>query len=156
MSRKGIVLLVGDYGNPFETGVAKLTVEGLNGTDVATDLAAMDTFADSLKTGFFTACEVSDVSITETTEQFKAKPGTSTNVDRQLVCDFRLITNKRVRKLTISGVADDASVLEKAQKGERLTEAGKTTLAGYMNTLFGYDGLTEGVIILRGKVLQKE
>ncbi len=150
---KGVVQLVGDYGNPFGTGVAKITIDDMESADAATALTDIDTFCDSLVTGFFTACAVGDVHVTVKTVQFKAKPGTSTNVDRQLICHFRKKTDDTVRKLTISGIADDASVLEEVDAGERLNSAAKLTLAGYLDTLFGW---TTEAVVLYGKVLQKK
>lgn len=149
---KGVVQLIGDYGNPFSTGIAKLVVDNLESADAATALTDMDTFADSLVTGNFTECNVGDVSATVKTVQFATKPGASVNIDRQLVAHFRKKTDDTVRKLTISGIALGASVLEEADKGERLTAAGKTTLAGYLDTLFGW---TTEAVVLYGKVLQK-
>ena len=104
MGMKGQVLLIGDYGNPKDTGQAKLVVDDLTSADVATALVDMDTFADSLVTGDFTDCNVADVAVTETTVQYADKPGASVNVDRQLVCFFRTILDNTTRRLTISGI----------------------------------------------------
>lgn len=149
---KGIVQLRGDYGNPYGTGVSKLVVDDLESADAATALTDMDTFADSLVTGDFTDCNVGDVSVTSKTIQFAVKPAASVNVDRQLVCHFRKKTDDSVRKLTISGVGASATVLEEVAEGERLTDAAKAILEGYIDTLFGW---TAEAVVLYGKVLQK-
>lgn len=149
---KGVVILRGDYGNPTGTGIAKLVVDNLESADAATGLTDMDTFADSLVTGDFTDCAVSDVSVTVKTIQFADKPGASVNVDRQLVVHFRKKDDDTVRRLTVSGIGPSATVLEAAQEGERLTAAGKTTLEGYLDTLYGW---TDQAVVLYGKVLQK-
>lgn len=150
---KGTVQLVGDHGNPAGTGIGKLVVDNLESTTAAIGLTDMDTFADSLVTGNFTACNVGDVSVVVYTTQFQAKPATDTNIDRQLICHFRKKTDSTIRKLTISGIAEGAAVLEFTDAGERLTAAGKTTLAGYLDTLFGW---TTEAVVLYGKVLQKQ
>ena len=150
---KGTVQLVGDYGNPAGTGIGKLVVDNLESADAATGLTDMDTFADSLVTGNFTECNVGDVSVVVYTTQFQDKPAADVNIDRQLVCHFRKKSDSTIRKLTISGIADDAAVLEAADQGERLTAAGKLTLAGYLDTLFGW---TSEAVVLYGKVLQKQ
>lgn len=152
---KGTVQLVGDYGNPAGTGIGKLVVDNLESVDAATGLTAMDTFADSLVTGLFTECNIGDVSVVVYTTQFQDKPaGTpKVNIDRQLVVHFRKKTDSTIRKLTISGIAEDSTVLEEADHGERLTAAGKLTLAGYLDTLFGW---TAEAVVLYGKVLQKQ
>lgn len=150
---KGTVQLRGDYGNPAGTGIAKLVVDNLEDATVALALVSMDTFADSLKTGLFTGCNVGDTSVVDYAVQFVAKPASSINIDRQLVVHFRKKTDSTIRKLTISGIADDSTVLEAAAVGERLTDAGKTTLEGYLDTLFGW---TAEAVVLYGKVLQKQ
>ncbi len=150
---KGVAQLLGDYGNPFGTGLAKIVIDDMESADAATALTDLDTFVDSLVTGFFTACAVGDMHVTVKTVQFKDKPATNTNVDRQLIVHFRKKTDDQVRKLTISGIADGAAVLEEADAGERLTSAGKLTLAGYLDTLFGW---TTEAVVLYGKVLQKK
>ena len=124
---KGIVTLRGDYGNPTGSGIAKLVVDNLESADAATALTDMDTFADSLVTGDFTDCAVSDVAVTVKTVQFADKPAASVNVDRQLVVSFRKKSDDTIRRLTISGVGASATILEAADSGERLTAAGKTT-----------------------------
>lgn len=149
---KGQVQLVGDFGNPDDTGEGKMVVYDLESTDVETGLTDLDTFADSLKTGNFTACNVGDVSVTETTEQYQDKPAADVNIDRQLVVLFRKKTDKTTRRLTIPGIAAGAAVLEATAAGERLTAAAKLTLAGYLNTLFGW---TSEAVVKIGKVLQK-
>lgn len=150
---KGTVILRGDYGNPTGSGIAKLVVDNLESADVATALTAMDTFADSLVTGDFTDCAVSDVSVVDKTIQFADKPGTGTNVDRQLIVSFRKKTDDTIRQLTISGIGASATVLETVDAGQRLTTAAKTTLEGYLDTLFGW---TDQAVVLYGHVLQKK
>ena len=134
---KGTVIIRCDYGNPTGSGIAKLVVDNLESADVATALTDMDTFADSLKSGGFTAGNISDVSVVDKTIQFADKPAANVNADRQLIVSFRKKTDDTVRKLTISGIAADATVLEKVDAGERLTTSAKTTLEGYLDTLFG-------------------
>jgi len=150
---KGTVQLVGDYGNPAGTGIGKLVVDNMESADAATGLTDIDTFCDSLVTGLFTACAVGDVSIVTYTTQFKDKPATAVNIDRQLIVHFRKKSDSTIRKLTISGIAEDSTVLEAADVGERLTAAGKLTLAGYLDILFGW---TTEAVVLYGKVLQKQ
>lgn len=149
---KGTVQLVGDFGNPAGTGIGKLVVDNLESLDAATALTDMDTFADSLVTGDFTECNVGDVSVVVYTTQFQDKPAAAVNIDRQLICHFRKKTDSTIRKLTISGISEASTVLEDADAGERLTAAGKLTLAGYLDTLFGW---TAEAVVLYGKVLTK-
>lgn len=149
---KGIVQLVGDFGNPAGTGVAKLVVDDLQSADAETALVDMDTFADNLKADGFTAANVGDVGITVKTIQFADKPGAGVNVDRQLISHYRTKSDDTVRRLTVSGIADGAPVLEDADAGERLTDAAKVTLAEHFDTLMGW---TDETVVLYGKVLQK-
>ena len=149
---KGTAQLRGDYGNPYGTGIAKLVVDNLESLDAATALTDMDTFADSLVTGDFTDCNVGDISVTSKTVQFVDKPAASVNVDRQLVVHYRKKTDDAIRKLTISGIGASATVLEATDDGERLTAAGKITLEGFLDTLFGW---VDEAVVLYGKVLQK-
>lgn len=149
---KGQVQLIGDYGNPDDTGEAKLVIENMESADVATGLTDLDTFADSLVTGDFTDCNVGDVSCTETTEQYQTKPAANVNVDRVLKVLFRKKDDKTTRRLTIPGIGTSATVLEATAQGERLTAAGKLALAGYLDTLFGW---TAQAVVKVGKVIQK-
>jgi len=149
---KGQIMLRGDWGNAAGTGIGKLVVDNLESADVATALTDMDTFADSLKTGLFTACNVGDVSVTDKTIQFVDKPAADVNIDRQLVVHYRKKTDDTTRKLTVSGIATDSTVVTGVDDGERLTTAGKATLEGYLDTLFGW---TDEAVVLYGKVLQK-
>lgn len=149
---KGSVQLRGDYGNPSGTGLGKLVVDNLESADAATALTAMDTFVDSLVTGNFTECNVGDVSVTVYTTQFTVKPAADVNIDSQLVVHFRKKTDSTIRKLTISGIAEDSTVLEATDAGKRLTDAGKTTLEGYLDILFGW---TTEAVVLYGKMLVK-
>lgn len=150
---KGQVMVRGDFGNASGTGIGKLVVDNLESADVATALTDMDTFVDSLVTGLFTGCNVGDVSVTDKTVQFVDKPASDINIDRQLICHFRKKTDDTIRKLTIPGIAVDSTVVSGVDEGERLTDAGKTTLEGYLDTLFGW---TDEAVVLYGKVLQKQ
>lgn len=149
---KGIVTLRGDFGNPAGTGLAKLVVDNLESADAATALTDMDTFADSLVTGAFTECNVSDVAVTVKTTQYADAPAADVNVDSQLWVTYRKKTDATVRRLTISGLDPASAILESATEGKRLTTAGKTTLEGYLDTLFGW--LDEAVVI-SGKLITK-
>jgi len=149
---KGQVTMICDYGNPDDTGEAKLVVDNLESADAATGLTDMDTFADSLKTGLFTGANVSDVSITVTTPQYQDKPATGCNADAQLVVLYRKKDTKGTRKMTISGIAEDSAVLEATAQGKRLTAAAKVTLAGYIDTLFGW---TTQAVVKSGKYVVK-
>lgn len=149
---KGVVQLLGDFGNPYGTGLAKIVVDDLESADAATALTDMDTFVDSLVTGDFTDCNVGDVHVTVKTVQFVDKPAADINVDRQLICHFRKKTDDTIRKLTISGIGVASTVVEGVDQGERLTDAAKLILAGYLDTLFGW---TTEAVVLYGKVLQK-
>ena len=149
----GKVLLRGDFGNPTGTGYAILTVENLESADAATAATAMDTFADSLVTGGFTECNVADKKITITVPQVAAKPGTGVNVDDQLVVSFKKgSAAEKPRKLTISGIDPDSALLTASDAGKRLSDAGKATLAGYLDTLFGW---TTEAVVLQGKFKTK-
>jgi len=149
---KGQVQLRGDFGNPSGSGIAKLVVDNLESLDAATALTDMDTFADSLVTGGFTECNVGDVAVTVKTVQYADPPGTDVNVDSQLVCTFRKKSDDTVRRLTISGIDPASALLESATEGKRLTAAGKTTLEGYLDTLFGW---TDEAVVIVGKLLVK-
>lgn len=149
---KGTVQLKGDFGNPAGTGLAKLVVDNLESADVATALTDMDTFADSLVTGGFTECNVGDVSVVDTTLQYADPPAADVNVDSQLICTFRKKTEAGTRKLTISGIDPASALLESLSEGKRLTAAGKTTLEGYLDTLFGW---TDEAVVIVGKYLTK-
>lgn len=152
MSLKGQVMLVCDYGNPDDTGEAKLVIDNLESADAATAAADMDTFADSLVTGLFTGAAVSDVAITETTANYKDKPAADVNADAQLIVLFRKKDTKGTRKMTISGIDVDSTVLEATAQGKRLTAAAKLTLAGYIDTLFGWTGQA---VVKVGKLIVK-
>lgn len=149
---KGRVQIRGDFGNPKGTGYAKLSVDNLESADAATALTDMDTFVDSLKTGGFTDCNVGNTTVTVFSGQLAAKPGASVNVDSQLVVLFRKGTEEQVRRLTISGIDEASALLENTSAGKRLTTAGATTLAGYIDTLFGW---TAQAVIIEGKHLIK-
>ncbi|MCK5600629.1 hypothetical protein KAR91_02100 [Candidatus Pacearchaeota archaeon] len=149
---KGTVQVRGDYGNPSGTGLGKIVVDNLESATAALGLTDMDTFVDSLVTGNFTECNVGDVSVTTYTTQFTTKPAAGVNIDSQLVVHFRKKTDSTIRKLTISGIAETSTVLEAADAGKRLTEAGKTALEGYLDTLFGW---TTEAVVLYGKLLVK-
>lgn len=149
---KGSVQLRGDFGNPSGSGIAKLVVDNLESLDVATALVAMDTFADNLVLGGFTECNVGDVSVTDKTVQYADAPGAAVNVDAQLFCTFRKKTDSTTRRLTISGVDPASALLENATEGKRLTAAGKATLEGYLDTLFGW---TDEAVVITGKLIIK-
>ncbi len=149
---KGVVQLRGDVGNPKGTGYAKLTVDNLESADVATALTDMDTFADSLVTGGFTECNVGTTGVTDYAPQVAVKPAADVNVDSQLVVLFRRGSEITTRKLTISGIDPASALLESTSAGRRLTTAGQATLAGYLDTLFGW---TAEAVIIEGKHLIK-
>ena len=149
---KGSVQLRGDFGNPAGTGIAKLVVDNLESADAAAAAVDMDTFADNLVLGGFTECNVGDVSITSKTVQYADPPGASVNVDAQLFVTYRKKTDATTRKLTISGIDPASALLENASEGKRLTAAGKATLEGYLDTLFGW---TDEAVVLTGKLLIK-
>ena len=148
----GSAQLLGDGGNPSGTGIATLKVFNLESADAATGLADMDTFADSLKTGNFTGCNVGDVACTIKDAQYQEPPAAGINIDRQLVVSFKNKDEIAVRKLTIPGIAAGAAVVELVDGGERITAAAKTTLEGYLDTLFGW---TDKAVVIKGKVVQK-
>lgn len=149
---KGTTQVRGDIGNPRGTGYAKVVVDNLESADAATGLTDMDAFVDSLVTGGFTDCNVGNTTVTVFAGINAAKPGTGVNVDSQLVCTFRKGTEQQVRKLTISGIDPDSILLEDTSAGRRLTTAGQTTLAGYIDTLFGW---TAQAVVIEGKHLIK-
>jgi hypothetical protein len=149
----GHVQMIGDFGNPSGTGVAKLVVDQLPvADDVATMKVRLKAFADALATEQFTACVAGDYSIKDTEVNFQTKPGVDANVDRQMVVTWRQKSLSPVHKLTISGVPEGSPVTAGVDRGERITEAGKATLAGLINTLYG---LIDDVVVLTGKVIQK-
>ena len=151
---QGHSLLVGDGGNPSGTGIAILKVYGLpTSDDEATVSTRMATFAAALKTGGFTGCNVGDTGLDSTTINFQEKPGADINVDRQMICTWRQKTLADIHHLTISGFPEGSALATLVDKGERITEAAKATLAGYINTLFG---LTDDVVVLTGVVKQKK
>ena len=149
---KGQVQLRGDFGNPKGTGIAKLVVDNLESLDAATALTAMDTFADSLVTGGFTECNVGDVAVTVKTVQYADAPAADVNVDAQIFVTYRKKSDPTVRRQTISGVDPASALFESATEGKRLTAAAKTTLEGYLDTLFGW--VDEAVVIV-GKLIVK-
>jgi len=148
----GSVQLLGDGGNPSGSGLATLKVFNLESADSEAGLTAIDTFADSLKTGLFTGCNVGDTSCCIKDAQYQEPPGTGINIDRQLVVTFKNKDEIATRKLTIPGIAKDSTVVELVDGGERLTAAAKTTLEGYLDTLFGW---TDKAVVVQGKVFQK-
>lgn len=149
---KGSVQLRGDFGNPSGSGIAKLVVDNLESADAATALVDMDTFADNLVLGGFTECNVGDVSVTQKTVQYADAPAADVNVDSQLFVTFRKKTDATTRRLTISGIDPASVLLESATEGKRLTTAGKTTLEGYLDTLFGW---TDEAVVITGKLIIK-
>ena len=143
----------GDFGNPTGTGYAVITVENLESANAEAGATAMDTFVDSLVTGGFTECNVADTRITINVPQVAAKPGAAVNVDDQLVVLFKDGSKaEKPRRLTITGIDPDSALLAAGDAGKRLTDAGKTTLAGYLNTLFGW---TDKAVVLSGKFKTK-
>ena len=149
----GKTLLRGDFGNPTGSGYALLTVENLESADAATGAAAMDAFADNLVLGGFTECNVADTKVTITVPQVAAKPAASVSVDDQLVVMFKDGTKaEKPRRLTITGIDPDSALLIEGDSGKRLSDAGKTTLAGYIDTLFGW---TAQAVVLSGKFKTK-
>lgn len=143
----------GDFGNPTGTGYAVITVENLEDADAETAATSMDTFVDSLKSGGFTGCNVADTRITINVPQTAAKPGASVDIDDQLIVFFKDGTKaEKPRRLTISGIDPDSALLVEGDAGKRLSDAGKTTLAGYLDTLFGW---TSQAVVLVGKFRTK-
>lgn len=151
---KAVTQIRGDFGNPKGTGYGKITVDNLESADAATGLTDMDTFVDSLKSGGFSDANVGNTSVTIYALQGADKPGADVNVDSQLVVLFRKGSEKEVRKLTISGIDPASALLESTSAGRRLTTAGQTTLAGYIDTLFGWT-LGDASVIIEGKHLIK-
>lgn len=149
---RGTVQLRGDFGNPTGSGYAKLRVDNLESADAATALTDMDTFADSLVTGGFTECNVGNTKVSVFSGQVAAKPGASVNVDAQLIVVFRKGSEEQTRKLTIPGIDIGSALLEEDSAGLRLTTAGAATLAGYIDTLFGW---TAQATIVSGKAIVK-
>jgi len=145
---RGNTQLRGDFGNPKGTGLASIKVDNLESADAATAITDMDTFCDSLKTGLFTACNVGDTAVTSGTSQTATKPGAAVNIDSQIIVVWKKKTESSYRRLTIPGVAYDSTVLEAADSGKRLTDAAKTTLEGYLNTLMGW---TLEAVVISGK-----
>ena len=149
---RGIVQLRGDFGNPKGTGYAKMRVDKLESADAETALTDMDTFADSLKSGGFTDCNVGNTKVTIFSGQNAAKPAANVNVDAELVVIFRKGTEEQTRKMTIPGIDPTSALLEEDSAGLRLTTAGAATLAGYIDTLFGW---TAQAVIVSGKCIVK-
>jgi len=151
---QGHTILVGDGGNPSGSGIAIMRVYGLPSGEAEADVSTrMGAFAAGLKTDGFTGCNVADTGLDSTTIQFQLKPATGVNVDRQLIVTWRQKSLADIHRLTISGIAEGSALVELVDRGERITEAAKTTLAARLNTLFA---LTDDVVILSGKVKQKE
>ena len=148
----GSAQLLGDGGNPSGSGLATLKVFNLESADAATGLADIDAFADSLKTGGFTGCNIGDVACTIKDAQYQEPPAADINIDRQLVVTFKNKDEIATRKLTIPGIAKTATVVELVDGGERITAAAKATLEGYLDTLFGW---TDKAVVVTGKVMQK-
>jgi hypothetical protein len=151
---KGVTQLRGDWGNPKGTGYAKVTVDNLESLDVATALTDMDTFVDALVANGFTECNVGHTGVTDYAIQNADKPAANVNVDDQLVVSFKKGSELKVRRLTIPGCDKDSAVLELVDQGRRLTAAGRTTLEGLIDTLFGWVG-ADGCIVIEGKHLGK-
>lgn len=149
---RGVTQLRGDFGNPTGTGYAKIRVDNLESADAATALTDMDTFADSLKSGGFTDCNVGNTKVTVFSGINAAKPAADVNVDSELIVMFRKGTEEQVRRLTIPGIDPASALLEADSAGLRLTAAGAATLAGYLDTLFGW--VTQAVVI-SGKCIIK-
>ena len=149
---KGVVQVRGDIGNPSGSGFGKIVVDNLESADAATGLTDMDTFADSLVSGGFTECNVGDVSVTTYTIQTPIKPAADVNIDSQLHVTYRKKSEQGIRRLTISGMDPASALLGSLSEGKRLTDAGKTTLEGYLDTLFGW---TSEAVVLVGKHMIK-
>lgn len=150
---KGVTIVRGDYGNPKGTGFAKITIDNLESDDAETGLTDMDTFVDALVSNSFTECNVGNTGITVYSYQAVAKPAADVNVDDQLVVYFRKGASGGRRKLTIPGIDPDSALLELTAAGKRLTTAGAATLAGLLDTLFGWTAEAE---IIEGVYLGKK
>jgi len=151
---QGHSILVGDGGNPSGSGIAIMRVYGLPSGEAEADVSTrMASFAAGLKTDGFTGANIADTGLDSTTINFQSKPASDINIDRQLIVTWRQKTLADIHRLTISGIPEGSALVELVDRGERITEAAKTTLAARINTLFG---LTDDVVILNGKVKQKE
>lgn len=151
---QGVIQLRGDFGNPSGSGLAKIVVHDLPGNDTVATKAALGVFAAALTGGGFTDANAGDVSVVDKTLNFQAKPGSGVNIDNKLEVSWRTVTDDSIRSLTISGISPDSGVLEEADDGLRLTDAGKTALGGFLTTLYE---LTAGqeAIVLYGKYVTK-
>jgi hypothetical protein len=127
-------------------------VDNLESADAATALTDMDTFADNLKTGGFTDCNVGNTKVSVFSGQNAAKPAANVNVDALLIVVFRKGTEEQVRKMTIPGIDVGSTLLEEDSAGLRLTTAGAATLAGYIDALFGWSAQA---VIISGKCIVK-
>jgi hypothetical protein len=103
----------------------------------------------------FTACNIGDVSVVAKVNAFVGKPGANVNVDDKLEVTFRTITDDSIRDITISGMSASSPLLEEADGGRRLTDAGKVALEARMNDLLGLIPPADGVIVLYGKHITK-
>jgi hypothetical protein len=152
MKVSGIIGCVGDYGNPDDTGFAKMSLHGLSDQahgDLETKLTA---FHAALVTAQLTGTNKGELFTHYANEASALKPGTSCNIDRKMVVRWRTTTSSDVHRFTISGVPATSTGITLVAAGERINVTGKAALAGALETLYGLDAST--VIILSGVVLQ--
>jgi hypothetical protein len=152
MKVSGIIGCVGDYGNPDDTGFAKMSLHGLTDQahgDLETKLTA---FHAALVTAQLTGTNKGELFTHYANEASALKPGTSCNIDRKLTVRWRTTTSSDVHRFTIPGVPATSTGITLVAAGERINATGKAALAGALETMYGLDENT--VVILSGVVLQ--
>jgi hypothetical protein len=153
---KAVIGCRGDFGNPSGSGLSKITLSDIwpgENVDLTAKSPDMVAFHAALVTAQLTATTVGSRSVTATMPANPAKPGADVNIDREIVCTWRLATSNKTRQLTVPGVPLTSTSIEKIDNGERLSDTGKAALA---TALEGAFGLSAGdVVVLYGKVLQK-
>ena len=152
MKVTGIIGCVGDYGNPDDTGFAKMTLHGLGAEahgDIETKLTA---FHAALVTAQLTGTNKGELFVHYANEASALKPANDINIDRKMVVRWRTTTSSDVHRFTISGVPATSTGVSLVAAGERINITGKGALAGALETLYGETEDT--VIILSGIVLQ--
>lgn len=154
--KKGTIQARGDFGNPSGSGLARMMIFDLGANaDTVDILARLQAFGAGLVTDGFTECNIGDVSVVAKTNAFVGKPGNNVNVDDKLEVTFRTILDDSIRDFTISGMPSASPLLEEADGGRRLTDAGKVALQDRMNTLLELTPPANGVIVLYGKHITK-
>jgi hypothetical protein len=136
---KGVVVFIGDYGNP-ESHLAKSMYRDI------TDSAALDTFVTAL--ALRTDCNIYSKHFNSVTETGSGAPDASANVDIKAMIVVKDSADGSIHKFMIP--APKAADFEEQGQGDRYTDAALSAFVTALNVATG-----KTYIGLYGKKLQK-